>query len=271
MTGVRPEVILCLGGVLLASCSSSRPPAAPSTLRVFTMNIHHAKGTDGKQDIERISALIRSQVPDVVALQEVDRDVGAFGESDMMTILADETGFAYAFDEVEVHGGVSTGNAILCRYPFVEEKHFALTASRSARPPGVLAVVFDALGADIVCVSTQIDSQLAPHEQALAAAELRRDLRQFLPHPIIVCGDFQADARSEVVDSMMVDMNDAWIDRGAGAGFTFPLPTPTRRPDHIFYATGAGLAQLLSPLSARTVETTSSDHAPVVVDFSISH
>ena len=45
-----------------------------SELRVLTYNIHHAKGTDKMMDYERLAKVIGGMNPDIVALQEVDRE-----------------------------------------------------------------------------------------------------------------------------------------------------------------------------------------------------
>ena len=48
--------------------------AQPPRLPVLTYNIHHGEGTDGKFDYERLAQVITGLQPDVVALQEVDRN-----------------------------------------------------------------------------------------------------------------------------------------------------------------------------------------------------
>ncbi|MCP4450874.1 MAG: hypothetical protein GY809_05390, partial [Planctomycetes bacterium] len=67
---------LIVFSILLISHLAPGPLAAKNaqpTLRVLTYNIHHAQGTDGKFDYQRLAAIINRVKPDVVALQEVDR------------------------------------------------------------------------------------------------------------------------------------------------------------------------------------------------------
>nr|WP_020468889.1 endonuclease/exonuclease/phosphatase family protein [Zavarzinella formosa] len=47
---------------------------APKVLRVLTYNIHHGEGTDDKVDLARLAEVIKVSKPDLVALQEVDRN-----------------------------------------------------------------------------------------------------------------------------------------------------------------------------------------------------
>lgn len=44
---------------------------------VMTFNIHHAQGTDGVLDLQRIADVIEASGADVVGLQEVDRHYSA--------------------------------------------------------------------------------------------------------------------------------------------------------------------------------------------------
>ena len=57
-----------------AAAPAPAPDRKPVTLGVMTFNIHHAEGTDKRLDLDRIARVIRAAEPDLVALQEVDRD-----------------------------------------------------------------------------------------------------------------------------------------------------------------------------------------------------
>ncbi|MDB4477222.1 hypothetical protein N9018_03350, partial [Rhodopirellula sp.] len=61
-------------------------------LRVLSYNIHHAAGTDGKLDLQRIANVIQSVDPDVISLQEVDRLARRSGSVDQPSELARLTG-----------------------------------------------------------------------------------------------------------------------------------------------------------------------------------
>ena len=53
--------------------------AEPLTIRVLSYNIHHGEGVDGVLDLARIGGVIKSVKPDLVALQEVDRNASRSG------------------------------------------------------------------------------------------------------------------------------------------------------------------------------------------------
>jgi endonuclease/exonuclease/phosphatase family metal-dependent hydrolase len=68
--------------VAITIWTESASSAEPVRLRVLSYNIHHAEGVDRKLDVERIAAVIQSVKPDLVALQEVDRNVKRTGGVD---------------------------------------------------------------------------------------------------------------------------------------------------------------------------------------------
>ena len=66
-------------------------------LRVLCYNIHHAAGVDGKLDVPRIARVIQSVKPDLVALQEVDRNTTRTGKVDQAAELAQLTRMNHVF------------------------------------------------------------------------------------------------------------------------------------------------------------------------------
>src|SRR5690242_10620478 len=72
--------------------------AEPLVLRVLTYNIHHGEGVDRQFDLSRIADVIRSASPDLVALQEVDRNTHRTGNVDQPAELARLMGMHVAFE-----------------------------------------------------------------------------------------------------------------------------------------------------------------------------
>src|SRR5437762_3345786 len=60
----------------------------PLRLTVMRYNIHHCEGTDKKLDVARIAAVINAAKPDLVALQEVDRNTNRTNHVDQPAELA---------------------------------------------------------------------------------------------------------------------------------------------------------------------------------------
>jgi len=88
----------------------------PRALRVLTYNIHHGEGTDGKPDLPRVAGVLKAARPDVVLLQEVDRNTTRTGRVDQAAELARLTGLHAEFGKaIDLQGG-RYGQAILSRF-----------------------------------------------------------------------------------------------------------------------------------------------------------
>jgi len=102
-------LVLLSGFVWFASSATAQRP--PDQLRVLSYNIHHGEGTDGKLDLVRIAKIIRQVDPDVVTLQEVDRNVRRSESVDQPAQLAELTDMQVRFGaNIELQGG-QYGNA----------------------------------------------------------------------------------------------------------------------------------------------------------------
>ena len=79
---IAARALLLLVVVLSIGCAGPdaavHEASAPTThrLRVMAYNIKHGRGMDRKIDLERIARVIRDEAPDVVLLQEVDKNCG---------------------------------------------------------------------------------------------------------------------------------------------------------------------------------------------------
>ena len=99
--------------LLLAPLAAAAGASEPFRVRVLCYNIHHGEGVDRKLDLERIARVIRSVSPEVVALQEVDRNTQRTGRVDQPAELARLTKMKVVFEKnIDFQGG-QYGNALL--------------------------------------------------------------------------------------------------------------------------------------------------------------
>ena len=94
MSRTLPRFGLLYWMILLGAAAVT---AEPIRVRVLSYNIHHAEGVDRDLDLDRISRVIRSVDPDLVALQEVDRKVTRTRGVDQPAELARLTGMKVVF------------------------------------------------------------------------------------------------------------------------------------------------------------------------------
>jgi len=99
------------------------------SLKVLSYNIRHGQGMDGKVDLERLAKLIAKENPDLVALQEVDKNCKRSGNVDQAAELGRLLKMEHAFGKFMDYQGGEYGMAVLSRLPIERMKRHVL-------PPG---------------------------------------------------------------------------------------------------------------------------------------
>jgi endonuclease/exonuclease/phosphatase family metal-dependent hydrolase len=246
-------------------------------IRVMTYNIQHGEGLDGRVDIERIAAVIRAAQADIVALQEVDRGVERSHRIDTMVALSELTGIMkWAFGRNIDYQGGDYGNGVLTRFPILHEQNLHYQMIRSNEQRGLLHLVLEMDGTELVVMNTHMDFRPDDTERLLNVKEICAVAEQYAPRPMIACGDFNTTPESRTVSLMKEgSFDDVWELVGVGEGATIPVSNPTKRIDYIFACELSRqkrnvISDLrLKPISARVVHADASDHLPVVAEFQL--
>jgi endonuclease/exonuclease/phosphatase family metal-dependent hydrolase len=92
-----------------------------TVVRVATFNIKHGLGGNGRIDLERTAATIRAARADLVALQEVDRNMRRSGRVDQPAVLEELTGLRISFGATLRRAGGEFGLALAGRAPIEAE------------------------------------------------------------------------------------------------------------------------------------------------------
>ena len=251
-----PLVLLPL---LLAGCVSAPPPT--DSFRVLVYNIHAGKDAAGEPNLERVAELIASTDAHLVLLQEVDRNTTRSGGVDQLAELEQLTGLHGTFGKSLDYQGGEYGLAILSRWPIAAADVVPLPndppqpRAGGAREP---RIALFAVTNGIRVMNTHLDAsgeetyRLQEIAHLLAAAETSE--------PLLVGGDFNAEPSSAVYSQASArGLRDSWTECGAGSALTFPAAAPVKRIDYLFLAADARCS------SARVLETTASDHRPLLV------
>jgi endonuclease/exonuclease/phosphatase family metal-dependent hydrolase len=238
---------------------SQAPSSAPASrpLKVLTFNIHHAEGTDGKVDVARIARIIQDTHADIVGLQEVDRGVERTARRDLLKEIADLTGLEFAFGKNMDHQGGDYGNALLTSRPIVSVGNRLLPNVGGGESRGVLQVVVDVDGRQILVLTTHLDHRAADPQRVASADAIVEMSQGFGSGPVIVIGDFNDVPGSPTWTRLMTVFTDTWAAVGRGDGFTIPVEAPSKRIDWI-------LVRGLEPVSAEVLNSNASDHLPVL-------
>jgi endonuclease/exonuclease/phosphatase family metal-dependent hydrolase len=239
----------------------------PGVLRVMTYNIHHGVGIDGKLDLERIAALIKQERADIVALQEVDRNVPRSGKQDIAARLGELTDMRHVFGKnIDLDGG-EYGNAILSRFPISEHRHTRYRISVAGEQRGLLeATITVSASRELLVLCTHLDFKKEDEERLANVAEaMSRLAARQRKLPVILCGDFNAPPGSPAYKAVLEHLADCWQLAGEGHGFTIPVQFPAARIDYLFIDKQSPL----KPHKAWVPRSTASDHLPVVVEFEL--
>ena len=251
--------ILSVVGLFVGMTPMVLSAAEPLQVRVLCFNIHHAEGTDGKLDLERIARVITSVEPDLVALQEVDYRTGRTERVDQAAELARLTGMtAVPGDNIDVQGG-RYGNAVLSRWKVVGHKNTLLPVLSGGEQRGVLKAEVDPGEGQprIALLCTHLDNRYA--DERLAGAKVINGLVAKNDQPAILAGDLNATPESEPLKLLGKEWANATADKALP---TIPVETPARQIDFVLYRP-AGAWRVVK---AKVLdEPVASDHRPLFV------
>jgi endonuclease/exonuclease/phosphatase family metal-dependent hydrolase len=195
----------------------------------------------------------------------VHRRLPFSGFQDQPRLLGNLLGMRILFQNNWRYGPGGFGNAILTSLPFSSRVAFPLPNGweRRRRPllrterRGALLVVTENLAGPVSVLTTHWSLEKEDRIESaviIAGQVIKGGL------PAIVCGDFNADAGSAEIESLM--RLTGLVDAGCGGAIpTFPADNPQRRIDYVF------CSPALTVRGVRAVETRASDHLPVVLEW----
>lgn len=247
---------------LVALATSLAAAPSPEVLRVMSYNIHHGEGLDKKVDLERIAKLILDQKADLVGLQEVDRGCERTQKRDLPAELAKLTGMHVHFEKNIPYQGGEYGNAVLTRFPIKRAKNTHYKMLREGEQRGVLQLVLDVNGREVLFLNTHIDYRPDDAERVLNVGELKGIVAAAGQTPVIMVGDFNATPESRTITNVKAFMTDSWTVVGQGEGFTIPVRKPTKRIDYIWITPAS-----IEPRTMEVLHTEASDHLPVIAEL----
>lgn len=226
-------------------------------LRIMTYNIR-----SGINDLSLVKSVIEAENPDLVALQEVDKNTTRSGGTNQAEWLAQELGMEYRFGKTENYFGGEYGIALLSRFPinqtfihdlpFAEGEELRLALEAWVDVPDIYGRTNT-----LSFVSTHLDhlSNITRVDQVEAIVDALAPRN----HPVIVAGDLNA---TPLQDPMALLQSSGYEYLDTQELLTFPAIIPTKKIDYIMVRT----EELpLASFPVRVVdEQAASDHRPVV-------
>jgi endonuclease/exonuclease/phosphatase family metal-dependent hydrolase len=227
------------------------PDPVTPTLRVMSFNIRHG----AESSLEEVAAAIRAEAPDIVALQEVDKEAERSDLVFQSYRLGQLTGMASLFRNALVFPeGGEYGLAILSRFPLPSSEKVDLTSDGEQRVLVIVDVEIDAEHVVPIAI-THMGLTAAEREQQATEIVAALDDRPLA----ILMGDFNAEPDAVAFGTLVAAFADAWALSGRGDGFTFPATTPDRRIDYVMLDEAWS-----APIEIHVGDTVTSDHRPVI-------
>ena len=244
-------IITCLGIISLIMCIAytgygDQGRSDANRVKVLTYNIYGGRNTDQTRDLDRIATVINTLNPDVVALQEVDKQTGRLNGIDLAAELGDRTGMTHVFGRAMKYDGGEYGEAILSKFPIVNVTNHALPTvpfdstgqdRQEVEPRSALAVTlkFPASDGTFVLIGTHFDHLRNPVNRITQAKGTNEIAQGYPDMPVILAGDLNAAPDSETMDIIRQFWTDSWPSK---KDVYAPLSKRrrNRRIDYVLYA-----------------------------------
>ncbi len=234
-------------------------------MRILTYNIHKGiGGRDRRYRFGRILAVIEAENPDIVCLQEVDRNVRRSRFHDQPQLLADYFGNLERIYQMNVRlreGGY--GNLILSRWPLKSHHHISLR--HEERKPR---------GAQLAVIETPEGLLHVVHwHLGLAERERQWQVGHVLAHTLF--------RQAESLPTLIIGDSNDWRNQLAGIAFepkgfhqlTAPISRFRTFPSYLAmgsldkaFVRGAIRVRHVRIVRSRLAKS-ASDHLPLVIDF----
>lgn len=227
-------------------------PGSTTDLTVVSFNIKSGHGAGGSVQLGLLATTLASWKPDIVLLQEVDRNQVRTGRVDQPAYLGEKLRFYSTFGANTANrAGGQYGTALLSRYPIVSVENTPLPRLPGDEQRGLLHAVLDVDGTKLSTYVVHLQhtsdtarlSQIAKVRQIVAADRL----------PKIIGGDFNTTPGSAVMGVARSFAADTWTAVGDGPGLTVPRDSPRRRIDYL-------LQSGLVPRNMQVLTPAVSDH-----------
>jgi endonuclease/exonuclease/phosphatase family metal-dependent hydrolase len=245
--------------------------AAMPSLRVASWNIAGARRERTDQvDLDAVVAGVRTLAADLLAVQEVDRQLARSGRADQPAVIAQALGADWFWSYAPAligddfrplsgpdPGGPAYGNLLVSRLPLAGVEHLRFPPAGGGEQRTALVGTVQ-VGSRLVTVAATHLSNKQGHNvrqlrelQGLAASRVA---------PRLLVGDLNMPSTVLLLASRR-----GWPETGRGR--TFPNSAPTQQLDHILRNDPAGVVR---PRGARVAAAPVSDHRALVVELDIA-
>ncbi|MBM4169928.1 MAG: hypothetical protein FJ215_12355 [Ignavibacteria bacterium] len=259
--------VLAVSLVIIVGCSSGRRIPSPDAVRLATLHIDHATGIDGRVDIARIARFLKTIDADIVALQGIDRWSDRSEKIDQIVSLADALDRTYAYGRVRLLQTGETGNALLTRYPIIEERH--VDADVGAGTAGFMLAVLERRGQAIVIVNTDLGGGENSFRLDATLEQIHQRIESFSALPLIVCGSAPEFTQADLSRFGHASFGPPWRKIMATDTLTPVADSHDHNRGFVLIYRQTLASENITVSSAERVATDASQYQPLIVELRI--
>lgn len=231
------------------------PSLGAEALKVFSYNIRHGQGMDGKINLERLAKIIKRENPDLVALQEVDKNCKRSGNVDQAAELGRLLKMEHAFGKFMSYQGGEYGMAVLSRFPIAKIVRHQLPEGAEPRCALEVKVTPKRWCKPLSFIGIHLDWTKGDFRPKQVAKLV--DLKG----AVILAGDFNAERGS---NTLKILGDAGWKILREISTKTFPADQPTHEIDFFIER---GLPDF-TYMERVIEEKVASDHRPITAEIS---
>ena len=223
----------------------------PVQVTIMSYNVRHCAGMDLVVNYDRTAEVILKQMPNVVALQELDSMTGRSGRKYQLKELAKRTNYYPVFGKAIDYDGGGYGVGVLTKEKPLGTKRIPLPGEE----PRVLLVV-ELENYVIACTHLDLEES-----ERLASAPIIIEEAQRWKKPFILVGDWNDYPNSQLLKELT-----KYFTINSGNEFTFPADEPNECIDYVATFNKWQTEMLKSVV---VDEPMASDHRPLLVKLQL--
>ena len=266
---IQPLLLIALFSYLPSQAQTT----STQTLRVVSYNIRHGLGLDNKIDFARLGTVIKSVMPDVVAVQEVDSSTTRANYTYGLGLIAKQIGYVDTYGPCIPYQTGKYGVGILSKKAPIRPRQVPLPGASEART--LLITEFD----NYVFACTHLSLE---ESERIASIDIIEKMAQSFDKPFLIAGDWNDYPKSAFMKAMRERFQILTNEKEN----TFPADKPGHCIDYIAIYKKPSRRNLPNRVSDKSYsayinetavvnmnavinEPVASDHRPVMVDITL--
>jgi endonuclease/exonuclease/phosphatase family metal-dependent hydrolase len=235
-------------------------------IKVMSYNVKYCSPYNSTTpNVDSVAGVIRETEPDIVLLQELDRNTTRSGKVDQLALLSKRTDLPYTWygKAIDYQGGES-GLGILSRYTLTDTQIFHLP--RVEIPDTyvsyriLITAIISVSGQKVTIGNTHLE--LTQENRDLQVPEINKILSAF-NYPVILGGDFNATPDNNTMQTFFSYGFKKTCTKGCNTITSF---APNREIDYIIYRPESKF----NVVSHEVIRTMASDHMPIVTEIEVN-